>query len=177
MNKAKKIPASPQSFSPHEVRISGGFWKKKMDVNRRETLPIVFHRCEETGRIDALRQTWKPGQPNQPHIFWDSDVAKLVEACSYSLAAHPDPALEAKVDEVVAWFASAQQPDSTYSDVVEQALYNGTISGVSVTRSSRTSSRSRTASSPSIGRSSSTWPASAPPRPPRRRSKRSEAIQ
>lgn len=73
MNKAKKIPASPQSFSPHEVRISGGFWKKKMDVNRRETLPIVFQRCEETGRIDALRQTWKPGQPNQPHIFWDSD--------------------------------------------------------------------------------------------------------
>lgn len=111
MNKAKKLLASPQSFSPHEVRISGGFWKKKMDVNRRETLPIVFQRCEETGRIDALRQTWKPGQPNQPHIFWDSDVAKLVEACSYSLAAHPDPALEAKVDEVVALFASAQQPD------------------------------------------------------------------
>lgn len=118
----KKSPALPQSFSPHEVRITGGFWKQKMDVNRRVTLPIVFQRCEETGRIDALKQNWKPGQPNPPHIFWDSDVAKLVEACSYSLAAHPDPVLEAKVDEVVRLYVSAQQPDgylNSYFTTVE----------------------------------------------------------
>ena len=111
MTQSSKPSARPRDFSPREVQITGGFWKAKMEVNRRETLPVVFQRCEETGRIDALKQTWKPGQPNQPHIFWDSDVAKLIEACSYSLAAHPDPALEAKVDDVVARFAAAQQPD------------------------------------------------------------------
>ena len=111
MKKTSKPLTRPQSFSPREVQITGGFWKTKMDVNRRESLPIEFQRCEETGRIDALRQTWTPGQPNQPHIFWDSDVAKLIEACSYSLAAHRDPTLETKVDEVIALFASAQQSD------------------------------------------------------------------
>ena len=73
-----------------------------MEKNRRVTLPLEFQRCEETGRIDAIRQTWKPGQPNKPHIFWDSDVAKLLEACCYSLAARRDARLEAKVDEVIA---------------------------------------------------------------------------
>ncbi|MGI5870167.1 MAG: glycoside hydrolase family 127 protein [Kiritimatiellia bacterium] len=122
MNKTNETLAKPQSFSPHDVQITGGFWKEKMDVNRRATLPIVFRRCEETGRIDALKQNWKPGDPNKPHIFWDSDVAKLIEGCCYSLAAHPDAALEAKVDEVIALFAAAQQSDgylNSYYTTVE----------------------------------------------------------
>jgi hypothetical protein len=38
-------------------------------------------------------------------------VAKWVEAASYSLATHPDPALAALLDEVVSLIVSAQQPD------------------------------------------------------------------
>jgi DUF1680 family protein len=57
-----------------------------------------------------------------PHIFWDSDVAKWLEAASYSLATHPDQALEAQVDEVIRLIVAAQQPDgylNTYFTVVE----------------------------------------------------------
>src|SRR5438874_7318676 len=57
-----------------------------------------------------------------PHIFWDSDVAKWLEAASYSLATHPDAALEAQVDEVIRLIVAAQQPDgylNTYFTVVD----------------------------------------------------------
>ena len=94
-----------------QVRIDGGFWGRLMDVNRRNTLPIQYKRCKETGRIDAFKLKWKPGQPNQPHIFWDSDVGKWIEAAGLNLATHPDAKLERCVDGVIDLIARAQQPD------------------------------------------------------------------
>ncbi len=41
----------------------------------------------------------------------DSDVYKALEAASYCLATHPDPALEKQVDDIIAILAAAQQPD------------------------------------------------------------------
>ena len=46
----------------------------------------------------------------------------MLEGASYSLAAHPDPALEKTVDEVIAKIAAAQQPDgylNTYFTLAE----------------------------------------------------------
>ena len=99
------------SHSFSSVTISDAFWAPKLRVNRENTLPIEYEQCKITGRIDAFRLDWKPGQPNPPHIFWDSDVAKWIEAASYSLSTHPDPQLDALLDEVIALIASAQQPD------------------------------------------------------------------
>lgn len=94
-----------------QVRIDGRFWGPRLETNRRVTLPIAYGHCESTGRIDAFRLDWSEGQPNQPHIFWDSDVAKWLEASCYSLATHPDPDLRAKVDHVVDLIVASQQPD------------------------------------------------------------------
>ena len=93
------------------VSISDIFWAPIQTANRQHTLPIEYQQCKDTGRIDSFRLDWKPGQPNPPHIFWDSDVAKWIEACSYSLSTHSDPDLEALLDEVIALIAAAQQPD------------------------------------------------------------------
>ncbi|NLE55276.1 MAG: glycoside hydrolase family 127 protein [Lentisphaerae bacterium] len=93
------------------VTLTGGFWQDKQRVNRDITLPIEYDQCKKTGRLDAWKLEWKPGQPNPPHIFWDSDVAKWIEAVGYSLAQFPDPALQALCDEVIDWMAAAQQPD------------------------------------------------------------------
>jgi len=93
-----------------------------METNRLVTLPIEYEQCRGTGRIDAFRLDWQPGQPNPPHIFWDSDVAKWIEAAAYSLATHPDPKLERLVDGVVDLIANAQQEDgylNTHFTVVE----------------------------------------------------------
>lgn len=95
----------------NQVALTGGFWKKRQDVNRRITLPIEYEQCKQTGRIDAFALKWKPGMPNQPHHFWDSDLAKWIEAAGYSLATHPDPKLRKAVDQVIDLVCSAQQPD------------------------------------------------------------------
>ena len=44
-------------------------------------------------------------------VFQDSDVAKWIETASYSLLIKPDAALEARLDELIATIARAQEPD------------------------------------------------------------------
>lgn len=102
-------PLQPVEFS--RVVIDDPFWSPRIEVNRERTIPHEYQQCKETGRIDAFRLDWKPGKEPKPHYFWDSDVAKWVEAASYTLATHPDPQLEALLDEVVELIAQAQQPD------------------------------------------------------------------
>ncbi len=80
-----------------DVDLTGGLWKDLMDINRTRTLPVQYEQCKNTGRLAALGLKWKKGC-EKPHIFWDSDVAKWIEAAAYSLAAHPDKLLERRVD-------------------------------------------------------------------------------
>ncbi|NLO35886.1 MAG: glycoside hydrolase family 127 protein [Clostridiaceae bacterium] len=94
-----------------QVKIDDAFWSPRIAVNRQVTLAHEYEMCRTTGRLDAFKLDWKPGMEPVPHIFWDSDVAKWVEAASYALAAHPDPELEQRLDEVTALIASAQQAD------------------------------------------------------------------
>lgn len=94
-----------------KVTVKDGFWQPRIETNRRVTLPIEYRQCKRTGRIDAWDLNWKPGEPKQPHYYWDSDVAKWLEAAAYSLATHSDPKLEARVDDMIARIAKAQQPD------------------------------------------------------------------
>jgi len=93
------------------VGIDGGFWGRRVETNRNTTIPYVYEQCKTTGRIDAFRLDWKPGDPNGPHKFWDSDVAKWLEAAAYSLATHPDRRLATLLDGVADLIASAQQAD------------------------------------------------------------------
>jgi uncharacterized protein len=105
-----------------DVVIDDHFWSPRLRINRESTIPFQYTQCKDTGRIDALRLTWKPGDEPVPHPFWDSDVAKWIEAASYSLATHPDPALDAQVDETIALLAAAQQADgylNTFFTVVK----------------------------------------------------------
>src|SRR5579863_666572 len=115
-------PRSPEAAptAPHarwrpvsfvDVTIEDRFWAPRIALNREQTIPYQYGQLKETGRLDALRLTWTPGREPEPHIFWDSDVAKWIEAASYGLATHPDPALSARVDEAIALLAAAQQHD------------------------------------------------------------------
>lgn len=93
------------------VKINDQFWLPRIEINRTNTIPAEYKMCEDTGRVASFDLKWKPGDSNPPHIFWDSDVAKWIEAASYSLATHPDAQLDALIDQVVEKIASAQQPD------------------------------------------------------------------
>ena len=65
-----------------DVDITGGFWADRIRLNENVTLDAVRRRFEDTGRFSALRCDWKPGDPNRPHFFYDSDVAKWIEAAA-----------------------------------------------------------------------------------------------
>jgi DUF1680 family protein len=94
-----------------KVQIYDSFWAPRLKVNREETLEAQYQQLVSTGRIDALRLTWEKGEENVPHIFWESDIAKWIEAAAYSLSSHPDEHLAKRVDEVIDLLEGAQQPD------------------------------------------------------------------
>ena len=106
-----------------DVTINDAFWAPRLETNRVKSLPHNFRWCEQTGRIDNFSKAAKQMDGKFKGIFFnDSDVYKVIEGASYSLAAHPDPALEKTVDEVIAKIAAAQQPDgylNTYYTLAE----------------------------------------------------------
>lgn len=79
----------------------GGFWEKRFNTNKASTIPTIYGRFSETGRFEALKCGWKEGMPHKPHIFWDSDVAKWIEAVAYTIHISPDKELEKLVDAAI----------------------------------------------------------------------------
>ncbi|MBN2152086.1 MAG: glycoside hydrolase family 127 protein [Candidatus Lokiarchaeota archaeon] len=96
-----------------DSKVTGGFWKPRQDTTRDVSIPATYAQLAGTGRIDAFKLAWRPGRPGvpQPHVFWDSDVAKWVETAAYSLVTKPDPALASQLDALVDSIVAAQQPD------------------------------------------------------------------
>src|SRR5688500_17733999 len=82
------------------VKIETGFWHERQRTNRNRTIPAIYRQMKQTGRLDAWRLDWQPGQ-KPPHIFWDSDAGKWIEAVGYSVTTHPNPEFEQQVDETV----------------------------------------------------------------------------
>src|SRR5438874_4849331 len=94
-----------------DVTLDDPFWAPRLQLVRERTLPALYRQCLTSGRIDALRLDWLPGTRPVPHRFWDSDIAKWLEASCYSLATHPDAQLQEAVDRTIALLQQAQQPD------------------------------------------------------------------
>ncbi|WP_370657437.1 glycoside hydrolase family 127 protein [Deinococcus sp. KNUC1210] len=103
-----------------DVKIQDAFWSPRLQVNREQGIGLQYGHLKDVGALDALDFS-RPVPPLPiplsahnhvtPVMWWDSDVAKWIEAASYSLETHPDPQLEALVDDAVARLAAAQQPD------------------------------------------------------------------
>ncbi len=103
---------------------SGGFWAQRQKLVREVVLPYQYDilndlvpGAERSHAVENLRLAAKlrAGEPAAEEfygmVFQDSDVAKWLEAAAYSLADHPDPELERRIDEVVDLLAAAQHPD------------------------------------------------------------------
>lgn len=105
------------------VEFHDAFWTPRLEANRENTLPHLLRCCEQTGRISNFAKAGKliDGR-HEGTCANDSDVFKLIQGASYSLATHPDPALEKTVDAVISQIAAAQQPDgylNTYFTLAE----------------------------------------------------------
>lgn len=65
----------------YEVTLKEGFWKDRFDLNQEVSVEAVYRQFEETGRFDALR--FLPNPEKDIHFYYDSDVAKWIEAVAY----------------------------------------------------------------------------------------------
>lgn len=116
-------PAPLEAVPFDRVVLQDAFWKPRIDVNRRVTVPACLDQCEVTGRIaNFARCAGLEAGDHQGARYNDSDLYKVLEGVAYTLQSCPDAALEARVDAIVEQIAAAQQPDgylNTYWTMVE----------------------------------------------------------
>jgi DUF1680 family protein len=106
----KDYPIQPVPLT--SVRLTDRFWAPKSETNRTVTIPHIMHENEITGRLDNfLKAAGKESGAYEGQRYNDTDVYKVMEAASWSLMAHPDAALSAKLDQLIAIVAAAQKPD------------------------------------------------------------------
>ena len=107
----KPAPVQPVPFT--QVEINDKFWAPKIETNRKVSIPTAFQQCEITGRIDnfAIAGKVKTGEHKGDFPFDDTDVYKVIEGSSYSLASGYDAKLDHYLDSIIAYIAVAQEPD------------------------------------------------------------------
>src|SRR5687768_6358054 len=94
------------------VSVADAFWTPRLETNQRVTIPFALDKCEETGRIDNFAKAGRLMSGEFRGLYYDdSDVFKVIEGAAYSLASHPDAALDHRLDEVIAKIAAAQELD------------------------------------------------------------------
>ena len=104
------------------VKVNDPVFASRVEMAFGPMLEAVVEQTESTGRIGAFDLKWKVGDPCKPHVYWDSDVAKVLEGIAYILALKPDAELDKLYDDWVSRIVSAQQPDgylNVYFTIVE----------------------------------------------------------
>lgn len=94
-----------------KIEVGGYFAEWKRTV-AETTVYAVYQRFVETGRFRAL-DFEKTDPPS--HIFYDSDVAKWIEAAAYVIRDNGDTRLIALCDEMIAKIAAHQREDGYYN--------------------------------------------------------------
>ncbi len=118
---AADYPVQPVPFTA--VRVTGGFWRERQEVNRTVTVPFALQQCEDSKRLtnfDLAAETMRrraagekdfQNKPPTIYPFDDTDAYKAIEGASYVLSMTPDAALEKHLDDWIARIAAAQEPD------------------------------------------------------------------
>lgn len=110
---AVELPMPRLSAVPFtQVTIRDKFWLPRQDINRSASIPTNFAMLDKSGNLHNfdLAAAGKT-EGYQGPVFMDSDLYKALEAAAYSLATHPDPVLQKKIDAIISRIAAAQQKD------------------------------------------------------------------
>ncbi len=104
-------PITPVPFTA--VHINDNFWLPRIETNMRVSIPSAFNQCQTTGRIDnfAIAGGLKKGEHKGDFPFDDTDVYKVIEGASYSLAIKYNTELDNYLDSIIAIIKTAQEPD------------------------------------------------------------------
>lgn len=96
-----------------EVRITGGFWGHRQQVNGSASLPHIEHWDEREGWLANfdLAAAGRLPEGRRGREFSDSEVYKLLEAMAWEVARTDDTVLEARFRALVTRITAAQEPD------------------------------------------------------------------
>jgi DUF1680 family protein len=102
-----------------DLEIGEGFWSDRQRLVAESVLPYQWKAlndeipgAEPSHAIENLRiAAGRSKGEFHGFQFQDSDVAKWIEAASYSLALRPDAELERRVDAAIELIGAAQEPD------------------------------------------------------------------
>lgn len=120
---AERAPVKSKELPLKQVRIDDPFWNPWIQSNQDRTVAHVLKQLQDNGNILNFEIAAGKAQGQRRGPYWaDSDVYKWMQGVSYVLANHPDPQLEATLDELIATIAAAQRPDgyiNTYVQLVD----------------------------------------------------------
>jgi len=105
-------PIEPVPFN--QVVLKDTFWLPRLKTQKERTLPFASEKTERS--VESLRRCanflkGRGGELPLPHRFVTSDLYKVMEGAAYLLMLEKDPALEARMDEIIAIISEAQQDD------------------------------------------------------------------
>jgi uncharacterized protein len=131
------VATAPEAFAPagalyrpgalEDVALTDGFWRPRLERNRRTTIPYLMRQNRETGRVANFeRAAGRDDGAYEGRRFNDTDVYKAIEAASWALLAardgqpdqkesdhtpESDRAVRDELDLLVALIAAAQEED------------------------------------------------------------------
>jgi DUF1680 family protein len=96
-----------------EVRITGGFWAERQQVNGEATLDHIGEWLEREGWIANFDLAASGALPTgrRGREFSDSEIYKYLEALAWEIGRTGDPAREQQFRALVARVGAAQEPD------------------------------------------------------------------
>lgn len=100
---------TPISLKKHT--FNDVFWRPRIATNTHTTIPTEYTHLKDTYRLKAYDPKWEGTKDVTRHKFWDSDVAKWVEAASYVVATDPKDPIAKELEHVVSLIIGAQQDD------------------------------------------------------------------
>lgn len=114
------------------IKIKDEFWSQRINTVNENTLPSMYNQLHETGRWDFVDFNWKEGVV--PHIFWDSDIAKFLEALCYAIKYADEETAKLYhgwINEAVRMIIKAQEPDGYLNSYFSQVKPEGKFKNVS----------------------------------------------
>jgi hypothetical protein len=99
----------------HAVTIKASFWSPKRTVWQEVTIPDCFTKFENDrggalNNFDRVRDGKRDGHAGPP--WYDGLVYEMIRGSADFLAARPDPALEARIDDYILRIAATQERDT-----------------------------------------------------------------
>lgn len=100
-----------KAFTLNNIKLTSGFFADKTEINENVSIFAVYDRFKETGRFDAIKCIKK----DKADIFWDSDIAKWLEASVYILSKKQDEKLRNLYDATVKDIIENQREDGYFN--------------------------------------------------------------